>query len=56
MIGETTLAMLYVPLLFYLFDKLAERGKKEGPPAAAVNSHGSGVLSTPAPHAERRDD
>jgi multidrug efflux pump len=39
MIGETTLAMLYVPLFFYLFDqlteKLAERkkakaGAKEG--------------------------
>jgi multidrug efflux pump len=56
MIGETTLAMLYVPLLFYLFDKLAERGTKEGPPAAAENSHGGGVPSTPAPHAERRDD
>ena len=28
MIGETTLAMLYVPLLFYLFDQLAE-GKEE---------------------------
>ncbi|OPY62200.1 MAG: Efflux pump membrane transporter BepE [Syntrophorhabdus sp. PtaU1.Bin002] len=27
MIGETTLAMLYVPLLFYLFDRLSERGK-----------------------------
>ncbi len=25
MIGETTLAMLYVPLLFYLFDRLSER-------------------------------
>jgi multidrug efflux pump len=25
MIGETTLAMLYVPLLFYLFDRFAER-------------------------------
>ena len=25
MIGETTLAMLYVPLLFYLFDSFAER-------------------------------
>ena len=24
MIGETTLAMLYVPLLFYLFDRMAE--------------------------------
>lgn len=27
MIGETTLAMLYVPLLFYLFDRLTERSK-----------------------------
>ncbi len=25
MIGETTLAMLYVPLLFYLFDRMSER-------------------------------
>jgi multidrug efflux pump len=33
MIGETTLAMLYVPLLFYVFDRLAERsrGRSEGP-------------------------
>ena len=31
MIGETTLAMLYVPLFFYIFDRLAERGKKEEP-------------------------
>lgn len=31
MIGETTLAMMYVPLFFYLFDRLAERSaeKKE---------------------------
>ncbi len=29
MISEATLAMLYVPLFFYLFDRLAERGKKE---------------------------
>lgn len=27
MIGETTLAMLYVPLLFYLFDQFGERSK-----------------------------
>jgi len=38
MIGETTLAMLYVPLFFYLFDRFAEGGKKkkeaphDGPP------------------------
>jgi multidrug efflux pump len=29
MIGETTLAMLYVPLFFYIFDNLAERSRKE---------------------------
>jgi multidrug efflux pump len=33
MIGETTLAMLYVPLLFYLFDRLTE-GKTESGAAA----------------------
>jgi multidrug efflux pump len=27
MIGETTLAMLYVPLLFYIFDRFSERSK-----------------------------
>jgi multidrug efflux pump len=31
MIGEATLAMLYVPLFFYLFDKLSERKKKKVP-------------------------
>jgi multidrug efflux pump len=36
MLGETTLAMLYVPLLFYLFDRLAEgkEGTAAAPPAA----------------------
>jgi multidrug efflux pump len=29
MIGEATLAMLYVPLFFYLFDKLSERKKEK---------------------------
>jgi multidrug efflux pump len=34
MLGETTLAMLYVPLFFYLFDRLAEgREAKKHPPA-----------------------
>ena len=37
MIGETTLAMLYVPLFFYVFDRWAERRKgkaRETPPPA----------------------
>ncbi|MCG3194193.1 MAG: Efflux pump membrane transporter BepE [Thermoanaerobaculia bacterium] len=33
MLGETTLAMLYVPLFFYLFEKLAERSKSKKEPA-----------------------
>jgi multidrug efflux pump len=32
MIGEATLAMIYVPLFFYIFDELASRGKKKNPP------------------------
>lgn len=35
MIGETTLAMLYVPLLFYLFDRFGERGKEKARHGAA---------------------
>jgi len=49
MIGETTLAMLYVPLLFYLFDRLNERSKAKKD-ARAMNEtpadgHTSEVLS-----------
>ena len=41
MIGETTLAMLYVPLFFYIFDRFAEQRKKgeispEGQPPAVL--------------------
>ncbi len=45
MIGETTLAMLYVPLFFYLFDSLAERRAKKkertSPPAPEAPPDGS---------------
>ena len=40
MIGEATLAMLYVPLFFYIFDRLAERGKKEIIPPEGFPSGG----------------
>ncbi|MGA2404739.1 MAG: efflux RND transporter permease subunit, partial [Syntrophobacteraceae bacterium] len=50
MIGEATLAMLYVPLFFYIFDRLSERSaaKKEpeagggGPPAAVPDQNPEG--------------
>jgi multidrug efflux pump len=56
MLGETTLAMLYVPLLFYVFDRLAERRseKKAGPPAAAPPAP-DGAGTAPAAHAPRDD-
>ena len=34
MLGETTLAMLYVPLLFYLFDRMKEGREEKAPPPA----------------------
>ena len=45
MIGETTLAMLYVPLFFYLFDQMKERREaknaaREVPEAAPGAAHG----------------
>jgi len=56
MLGETTLAMLYVPLLFYLFDRLKEKGegKAEGAkPAQAAQSPTNTVPApTPAPKPE----
>src|SRR5206468_5388896 len=51
MIGETTLAMLYVPLLFYLFDRLAERSAAKKTAAPPVVSASGGAGSLPAPHA-----
>jgi multidrug efflux pump len=49
MIGETTLAMLYVPLLFYLFDRLSERSKekKEAKPAERTPADGSAAQNEP---------
>ena len=39
MLGETTLAMLYVPLLFYLFDRMKEgREEKQTTPAAGTDA------------------
>jgi multidrug efflux pump len=53
MLGETTLAMLYVPLLFYLFDRLKEKGegKSEGE-TPAVEASSPEPSSAPAPRPE----
>ena len=50
MIGETTLAMLYVPLLFYIFDRLAERKKGSTTDAKRPATGGTADAS---PHAKR---
>ena len=42
MIGETTLAMLYVPLFFYIFDRMAER-RKGSPRSIAPHRHRHGA-------------
>jgi multidrug efflux pump len=56
MIGETTLAMLYVPLFFYLFDRLHERGKeKEGKAASAMNTPANGSKPADAPTGKQED-
>jgi multidrug efflux pump len=40
MLGETTLAMLYVPLFFYLFESLTERLRERKPGRPAVDEGG----------------
>ena len=50
MIGETTLAMLFVPLFFYIFDGLAERSskkKKKEPPTGKEPDGAGGEEKTP---------
>jgi multidrug efflux pump len=51
MIGEATLAMLYVPLFFYLFDKLSERSKPMPGPSAPVD-----ISAADPPHETREGD
>jgi multidrug efflux pump len=49
MLGETTLAMLYVPLFFYIFDRLAERKKdKVKGEAKPADAPGDAAPSAPA--------
>jgi multidrug efflux pump len=48
MIGETTLAMLYVPLFFYLFDRLKERREEGRAPRDAVEAPPSQAEEPPS--------
>ena len=47
MIGETTLAMLYVPLFFYIFDEMVEKFSKKKPGGKDANG-GHGGEAKPA--------
>jgi len=47
MIGETTLAMLYVPLFFYIFDRWAEKSGKKKEPIPAKISPGTAQEEEP---------
>jgi len=51
MIGETTLAMLYVPLFFYLFDRWGER-KKDKQAKAATPPAEAPAVATATPREE----
>ncbi|MGH8695193.1 MAG: efflux RND transporter permease subunit, partial [Burkholderiales bacterium] len=51
MIGETTLAMLYVPLFFYIFDRISERSAAKKEKTALP-----GGAAAAAPHAPREGD
>ena len=56
MIGEATLAMLYVPLFYYLFDRLGERKKKTvpaDPPLDGPPQEEPGAGPTPDPEGGR---
>jgi multidrug efflux pump len=50
MIGEATLAMLYVPLFFYLFDNLTERNKQKALKKAAAEGHPPDTPALPESH------
>jgi multidrug efflux pump len=58
MLGETTLAMLYVPLFFYIFDRMKEKNEgkaKDGdtePPPHAPTPASASAAASPPDHAE----
>lgn len=55
MIGETTLAMLYVPLLFYIFDRLSERSKSKKGEISGEEIPAGESSSEDVPHEKSED-
>ena len=55
MIGETTLAMLYVPLLFYLFDRLSERSKEKKEAKSAAKPLADESAADVVPHGQAEE-
>ncbi len=55
MIGETTLAMLYVPLLFYLFEKWNEHTKAKQDAQSGKDSSDKQITEA-ASHEKPEDD
>jgi len=55
MIGETTLAMLYVPLLFYLFDRFGERSKANKDAQSGEAIPGDGNVPEDLSHGKKED-
>jgi multidrug efflux pump len=55
MIGETTLAMLYVPLFFYLFDRLKERGEAKKAARAVSDAPAGEQVAAAKPAAQEGD-
>jgi multidrug efflux pump len=52
MIGETTLAMLYVPLLFYIFDRMRERSREKKEAKSKAKALAAGGVEQEVSHAE----
>ncbi len=56
MLGETTLAMLYVPLFFYIFDRMKERGEEKKQKAEAAAAAVASPPAAPVPAARPEGD
>jgi len=56
MIGASSLALLFVPLFFYLFEQLAERGKDKAGASVPGAQGAAACGAAAAPHARRGND